>query len=140
MNNEKQEYLLLFRGKDNWYQELSPEELQQVMSKIGAWFDSLNAKGIVKGGQPLGNEARVISAKGKSLAISDGPFPEAKEAIGGYTIVLAANLDEATEIAKGCPPLFYGGSVEVRPIAEECPMMAHAREVLGERQLVGTGV
>ena len=52
MNNEKQEYLLLFRGSNNWYKELSPEELQQVMAKIGAWFESLNAKGIVKGGQP----------------------------------------------------------------------------------------
>ena len=140
MSNEKQEYLLLFRSSNNWYKELSPEELQQVMAKVGAWFESLNAKGIVKGGQPLGPEGRVITGKGSKLVISDGPFPESKETIGGYTIILASSLDEATEIAKGCPPLLFGGAVEVRPIAEECPTMAHLREVLGEKQLAGAGV
>jgi hypothetical protein len=139
MSNEKQEYLLLLRGGNNWYKELSPEELQKVMAKVGAWFESLNAKGIVKGGQPLGAEGRIITGKGNNLVVSDGPFAESKETIGGYTIILASSLDEATEIAKGCP-LLSGGTVEVRPIAEECPMMAHAREVLGEKQLAGVGV
>jgi hypothetical protein len=140
MNNEKQEYLLLFRGSNNWYKELSPEELQKVMAKVGAWFESLNAKGIVKGGQPLGAGGRVITGKGNNLVISDGPFAESKETIGGYTIIVAGSLDEATEIAKGVPLLLSGGTVEVRPIAEECPMMAHAREVFGEKQFAGTGV
>ena len=139
MNIEKQEYLLLFRGSGNWYKELSPEELQQCMGTIKAWFDGLTEKGIVKGGQPLVSEGRTISGKG-GRTVSDGPFAESKETIGGYTLILADSLDEAVKIAQGCPPLAYGGSVEVRPVAEECPMMAHAREVFGEKQLVGAGV
>jgi len=138
MNNEKQEYLLLFRGGNNWYKDLSPEELQQVMGKIKTWFDGLAEKGLVKGGQPLVAEGRIVSGK-DGRTISDGPFAESKETIGGYTLILADNIDEAVKIAQGCPPLYFGGSVEVRPVAEECPMMAHAREVLGEKQLVGAG-
>ena len=139
MINEKQEYLLLFRGSNNWYKDLSPEELQQAMGKVKAWFDGLSEKGIIKGGQPLGTEGRILSGKG-GRTVSDGPFVESKETIGGYTIVLANSLDEATEIARGCPPLIFGGSVEVRPIAEECPMTAHAREVFGDKLLAGVGV
>jgi hypothetical protein len=139
MSNEKQEYLLLFRGASDWYKELSPEELQQVMGKVKAWFDGLSEKGILKGGQPLGAEGRIVSGKG-GRTISDGPFAESKETIGGYTIILADSLDEAVQIAQGCPPLIVGGSVEVRPVLEECPMMAHAREVFGEKRLAGVGV
>ena len=72
MSNEKQEYLLLFRGSNNWYKDLSPEELQQVMGKIKTWFDGLAEKGIVKGGQPLVAEGRTISGKG-GRTVSDGP-------------------------------------------------------------------
>ncbi len=138
MSNEKQEYLLLFRGSDNWYKELSPEELQQTMGKIKTWFDGLAEKGVVKGGQPLVAEGRTVSGRGGRM-VSDGPFVESKETIGGYTLILADSIDEAVKIAQGCPFLTYAGSVEVRPVAEECPMMAHAREVFGEK-LAGVGV
>lgn len=131
MSNEKREYLLLFRGDSNWYKDISPEELQQVMSKINTWFETMS----VKGGQPLVSEGRIVTLKG-GRAVLDGPFVESKETIGGYTLILADSLDEAVEFAKGCPPLAYGGSIEVRPVAEECPMMAYAREVFGEKQLV----
>ena len=139
MSNEKQEYLLLRRGSNNWYKELSSEELQQVMGKLKAWFDGLAEKGIVKGGQPLGAEGRIVSGKG-GRTVSDGPFAESKETIGGYMLILAESMDEAVKIAQGCPPLAYGDSVEVRPVAEECPMTAHARYNFGEKQLAGVGV
>jgi hypothetical protein len=139
MSNEKQEYLLLRRGSDNWYKELSPEELQQVMGKLKAWFDGLAEKSIVKGGQPLGAEGRIVSGKG-GRTVSDGPFAESKETIGGYMLILAESIDEAVKIAQGCPPLAYGDSIEVRPVAEECPMTAHARDVFGEKQFAGVGV
>jgi hypothetical protein len=136
MNNEKQEYLLLFRSSDNWQKELSPEELQQVLGKIKAWFDGLAEKGVLKGAKPLGAEGRVVSGKG-GLAVSDGPFAESKEAIGGYMLVLAESIDEAAEIAQGCPPLAYGDTAEVRPVAEECPKTAAALALLGDKQLAG---
>jgi hypothetical protein len=139
MSNEKQEYLLLFRGSDNWHMELSLEELQQVMGKIKAWFDGLAEKGIVKGGQPLEAEGRTVSGKG-GRTVSDGPFAESKETIGGYALILAESMDEAVKIAQGCPPLEYGDSIEVRPVAEECPKMAHARDLFREKQLAGVSV
>lgn len=139
MSNEKQEYLLLFRSSENWYKELSLEELQQVMGKIKAWFEELAEKGIMKGAQPLGAEGRIVSGKG-SRVVSDGPFAESKETIGGYMLILAESMNEAVNIAQGCPPLAYGDSVEVRPVAEECPKMAYARDVFGEKQFAGVGV
>ena len=154
MSNEKQEYLLLFRSSENWCKDLSPEELQQILGKIKAWFDGLAEKGIIKGAQPLGSpdfaahaaalrslgaEGRIVSGKG-GRTVSDGPFAESKETIGGYALILAESMDEAVKIAEGCPPLAYGDSVEVRPVAEECPKMAAALDVFGEKQLAGVGV
>ena len=139
MSNEKQKYLLLFRSSENWCKDLSPEELQQILGKIKAWFDGLAEKGIIKGAQPLGAEGRIVSGKG-GRTVSDGPFAESKETIGGYALILAESMDEAVKIAEGCPPLAYGDSVEVRPVAEECPKMAAALDVFGEKQLAGVGV
>ena len=134
MSNDKQEYLLLFRGRDNWIKELSPEELQQYVSKTTAWFNGMAEKGIVKGGQPLMPEGRVISGKG-GRTVSDGPFAESKETIGGYAIILAESLDEAVKLGQGCPPLAWGGSLEIRPFAEECPCMSYAQSVLAGKEL-----
>ena len=113
------DYMLLFRGND-WDTKLSPEELQQVMSKWTAWYDQLVDQGKIKSAHPLIPEGRVVSQK-KGQAVADGPFAESKEAIGGYFLIQMTNLDEALQIAKRCPALPYGMIVEVRPIAEVCP-------------------
>jgi len=118
--NSTSEYLLLFRGND-WTNALSPAELQEAMTQVRQWFEGLGSRGIMKAAQPLLNEGRIISSK--SGAVADGPFVESKEAVGGYLIVKTDTLDEAVAIARQCPMLQYGGSVEVRPIAEECPKM-----------------
>ena len=130
-NNETEnQYLLLFRD-DGWYTRLSVEELEAVMGKFRTWFENLSAKGIVRGGQALGREERVISGKGRR-SVNDGPFAEAKEAIGGYLLLTADSLEEATAIAKGMPGLDYGTWVEVRPIATECPLTAHLQTLASE--------
>jgi hypothetical protein len=119
------QYLLLFRGT-GWDQELSPEEIQDVMGRWTAWFEHLSGQGKLKSGLPLYHEGKVVSGKnGRSVA--DGPFAESKEAIGGFFLVQADDLDEALRIAKQCPGLDYGVSVEVRPVAESCPVQ-RARE------------
>ena len=130
-NNETEnQYLLLFRD-DGWYTRLSAEELEAVIGKIRKWFEDVSAKGIVRAGQALGRERRVISGKGKR-SVNDGPFAEAKEAIGGYLLLTANSLEEATAIAKGMPGLDYGTRVEVRPIATECPLTAHLQTMASE--------
>jgi hypothetical protein len=106
------EYMLLFRGTD-WDRGLSPEEIQNVLSRWITWFDRLTEQGKARAGQPLTDQGKVVSGK-KGQTILDGPFAESKEAVAGYILVQVDNLDEAVEIAKECPGLDYGISVEVR--------------------------
>lgn len=117
----KSEYLLLFKGGD-WKDAMSPQELQDVMGQWMAWFERWTEKGVVMGGRPLRNEGRIVTAT-KSGAVSDGPFTESKEAIGGYFMVKVSSMEEALEVARECPTLKHGLTVEVRPLAEICPIM-----------------
>jgi hypothetical protein len=134
--NSSSEYLLLFRGSD-WDRSLSPAELQRTMASFLAWFERLSADGILKAGQPLLDDARIVSGKnGRSVA--DGPFAESKEAVGGYFLIKAASLDDAVSIAQQCPMLEHGTVVEVRPIAADCPTLQRARKLIGE-ELVTVG-
>ena len=114
---EKSEYLMLFRGTD-WHRGLSPEEIQKTMTVWMAWFNRLIAEGRCKGGQSLAPEARVVSGKAKN--VSDGPYPEAKESVAGYFMLSVEDFEEAVEIAKECPTLVYGTTVELRPLMVRC--------------------
>lgn len=128
------EYMLIFRS-DEWYNSLSPEELQTYLNQCKAWFDHLAGQGYVKGGQPLAREGARISGKNGSV-VTDGPFVETKEAIGGYLLLQAESFEKAVAIAKSSPGLAYGVTIEVRPVAEECPLNARARQLADEKQLV----
>jgi hypothetical protein len=114
----RSEYMLLFRGTD-WHKGLSQEEIQHVVNQMKAWFDRLTAEGKAKAGKPLFHEGKIVSQK-KGRLVSDGPFAESKEAIGGFFLLQVDSLDEAAEIAKEFPALEYGATVEVRPVAPEC--------------------
>ena len=129
MNTQTQnEYLLLFRGS-SWDKGLSPEQLQKTMDQFMAWFERLKQQGKVKAGQPLERKGRIVSGK-NGRTVADGPFAESKEAIGGYFLLNVDDLQEAVAIAKQCPLLEYGSTVEVRPVAEECPTLQRVREQL----------
>ncbi len=134
METPKQnEFLLLFRGND-WYNDLSPEELQKAMSDFRSWFDRLTQAGKLKAAQPLVREGKLVSGK-HGRVVADGPFAESKEAIGGYFLLAVKDLDEAVAIAQTCPSLEFGTQVEVRPVAEDCPMAARARQAMPEEEL-----
>ena len=106
------EFIFLYRGGE---QGRSPERTQQVMQKWMAWFKDLDEKGHIKDrGQPLERVGKLVNGKRKTVI--DGPFAEAKDVVGGYTLVLAKDLDEAAELSKGCPILEVDGQVEVRPV------------------------
>jgi hypothetical protein len=119
-------YMLIFRGTD-WSKDLSPEEMQQVYEKWMAWFKGLMASGQAIAGNPLEKEGKIVSGK-NGKTISDGPFAESKEAIGGYFLLKVDSMDEAVTIAQQCPGLSYGIRVEVRQVAGECAIMQKARE------------
>jgi len=89
--------------------------MQKTMEKWMAWFKELGENGHMKDpGHPLEHTGKVV--KGKHKAVIDGPYAEAKDVIGGFTVIEAKDLAQATELSKGCPILDVGGSVEVRPI------------------------
>src|SRR5271165_7305151 len=107
------DFTFLYRGPNG--AALSPEERQKTMEKWMTWFKDMGAKGLIKDpGHPLENSGKIV--RGKPIAVSDGPFAEAKDVIGGYTLIEASDIAHAAEIAKGCPILEVGGSVEVRPV------------------------
>ena len=124
-NTQNTEYMLLFRGT-HWDKNLSPEELQNVMGQWAEWFDGLVQQGKIKSANPLMDEGKIVSWK-KGQTVADGPFAESKEAIGGYFLLQKSDLDEALEIAKQCPTLKYGLTVEVRPVADQCPHLQRAK-------------
>lgn len=94
---------------------MSPEQLQAMMKPWQDWLGGLAAQNkLVASGNRLESDGRVVRS---SQVVTNGPYVEIKEAIGGYTIVRAESLDEAAELSKNCPILHAGGSVEVRPIA-----------------------
>ena len=106
------EFVFLYHGGSR---DRSPAEMQQVMQKWMAWFKELAEKGHVKDrGQPLERAGKVVNGKRKT--VTDGPFAEAKDVVGGYTVILAKDLNEAVDLSKGCPILEHDGAVEVRPV------------------------
>jgi len=108
------EFIYLYRGGES---PKSPAEGQETMQKWMAWMKELGEKGNLKAvGSPLEKTGKLVS--GKSKVVSDGPFAEAKDLIGGFTLVTAKDIDEAVALSKGCPIFLVGGAVEVRPILQ----------------------
>jgi hypothetical protein len=111
--------LPIFRGSD-WDQELSPGQMQQVGDHWMGGVDRFKDEGKCGGGDPLEGGGEIIS--GRNRIVSDSPFAECKETIGGYFLLTVGTLDEAVAIATECPGLPHGIHMEVRPIAPECPV------------------
>jgi hypothetical protein len=108
-------FLFVYRNLTETRAAMTPEQMQRQMERWHAWLKEGFEKGwLVNPGDALHTEGRVVNAK---KVISDGPFVEAKEIVGGFSIVQATSIDAAAEIAKGCPVLLVGGNVEVRPLA-----------------------
>ena len=134
MNTQNQNgYMLLYRS-DDWYNRLSREELRKLMDQNKAWIERLTAQGKARPGRALERKGAIVSGVNGRI-VTDGPFAESKEAIGGYLVLDVETIEEAIAIAQSSPGLAYGGSIEVRPLAEECPLDARARELAREEQL-----
>lgn len=116
-------FLLLFRnaGSDT-HAHLSEVERERLAQRWNDWYDGLAARGKVEHGRPLELSGRVV-AGAQGERVTDGPFAEAKEVVGGYFFLTVADIDEATEIAKQCPGLPLGLTVEVRPVAAVSPVL-----------------
>ena len=102
------EFVFLYRGG-------AQDRMQQMMQKWMAWMKDLGANGHLKDrGQPLERAGKLV--QGKQKVVTDGPFAEAKDVVGGYTLIEAEDLSKAVELSKGCPIFEVEGAVEVRPV------------------------
>ncbi len=107
-------FLFVYRmNADQAQQKPSPEEMQSKMAEWGQWFETIG-EGMVDGGDGLLPTGRIVGAGG---AVTDGPFIEAKDLVGGFSIVQGDSYDQAVAYAKTCPIVAEGGKVEVREMA-----------------------
>lgn len=125
--SSRNSYLLFFRNSGpETHAHLSPDERQRLVTNWNAWYDNLASQGKATEGQPLELETRVVSGAG-GARVTDGPFAEAKEAIGGYVKLVVESLDEATQIAREHPGLAYGLIIEIREMTQACHLGVRPR-------------
>jgi hypothetical protein len=111
------EYLFLFRGGDAKEIQHSPDRFKAHMDKWREWMSNLAKQGQFVSAQPLNDTGMQLT--GTKKIVSDGPYMEGKEYVGGYLVCLAEDYNRAVEIAKGCPILeFDDGVIEVREVRE----------------------
>ena len=110
---DKSQFLLLLRQPPGGTPP--PDELRKIMARFGEWMQAMSAKGLVIGTNGLEITGKVLRGP-RGTTITDGPYPESKEIVGGYVLIAADNLEEAIEAARDCPGLGYGMAVEVRPV------------------------
>jgi hypothetical protein len=106
------EFMMIFRSADSVARP-TPAEMQAQVKVWQDWIGGIAAQGKFVGTNALGGEGKVVRANN---VVTDGPYIEVKEMVGGYIIVKADNIDDAVKLSKGCPTLSYGGSVEVRDV------------------------
>jgi hypothetical protein len=110
-------YMLLLHDNVAAFTNVSPEDMQKVIEKYIAWGDRLRKKGVVQGGDKLTDEpGKVMRRKDGQVRVTDGPYSESKEVLGGYYMIEASTYDQAIEHARDCPHLDYGGTIEIRQV------------------------
>jgi hypothetical protein len=126
-------YLLLLHTNESW-RELGWEELEKYVTQNHAWLEQLMTSGKAKGGQALARSGAIVSGK-NGRSVTDGPFAESKEVVGGYLLLNVETFEDAVAIAKTCPMLAFGGKVEVRPLTNECSSTKRLEELKREEEL-----
>lgn len=112
--SNKSQFLLLLRQPHEGPHP-TPEEMQQIMGRFMAWMKGLSAAGAVVASNGLEDTGKILRGP-RGGSVSDGPYVEAKEIVGGYVLISADNLEQAVKIARDCPGLDYRMAVEVRPV------------------------
>jgi hypothetical protein len=111
-------YVLLIYGEETWTDRVTEEELNAHMQRWGEYDQAMRAAGVGVAGEALDRTAaaRTVRARDGRPLVSDGPFAETREQLGGFIEIDVPGLDEAVEWAERCPAVLAGGSVEVRPV------------------------
>jgi hypothetical protein len=107
------QYVLILLEDESW-EKRSNDERKRAYAAINAWVDDVRNRGIMKGGEELQSKrtATTVKRKNGAMTVTEGPFIESKEHVGGFMMIEVPDLDAAIALAKSWP----GGDVEVRPI------------------------
>lgn len=105
--------MMIFRSEAQSSEKPSPEQIQQSIKQWQDWIGGIAAQGKFVSTNALGTGGQTVSSNG---IVSDGPYVEVKERVGGYIVVKAETLSEAVKLSEGCPVLGLGGKVEVRDV------------------------
>jgi hypothetical protein len=112
-------YLLLLHDDPTPFLAMSPQEMQAAIEQYMAWGERLRERGLLGHSHKLADEpGRVVRSANGAIRVTDGPYSETKEVLGGFYIVVADNYDQAVNLTRDCPHLQHGGTIEVRQIDE----------------------
>jgi hypothetical protein len=110
-------YMLLLHDDPSAFATVSPQEMQRIIEKYVAWGAKLRGSGVLVASDKLTDEpGKVVRSRNGQMRVTDGPYSESKEVLGGYYTIEAASYDQAIERARDCPHLEYGGTIEVRQV------------------------
>ncbi len=111
------DYMLLLHEKPTDFSAMSPDEIESVINEYIAWSEKTAALGKIRGGHKLRDEGgKHLNGFGDTFRVTDGPFIEANEVIGGVFLIAADDYDDAVATSSDCPHLKYGGRIELREI------------------------
>lgn len=112
-------YMLLLHDKTGEFDDISEAEMMKIVEAYSQWSKKLGAQGKMLGGEKLMDEpGRTMLRKNGKTVVTDGPFAEAKEILGGYFMLQADSYDEACKLAEDCPHVTRGARVEIRQVHE----------------------
>jgi len=110
-------FMLLLYDDPASFATMSPEQIQKVIEKYMAWGARLKKAGVWSASHKLTDEpGKVMRGKGPGVRVTDGPYSETKEILGGYYLIEVESYDQAMDQARDCPHLEYGGTIEVRQV------------------------
>ena len=110
-------FMLLLHDDPTAFAGVGPEQMQKVVEKYIAWGTRLREAGLMHAGEKLTDEpGKVLRSKDGQVRVTDGPYSETKEVLGGYYIIEAASYEQAIARSRDCPHLEYGGTMEVRQV------------------------
>jgi hypothetical protein len=109
-------YLLLLHEDPSVFERVSPEEMQAIIQKYSSWKQRMMETGALTGGEKLQDgTGKVLRRAGGQVSVTDGPYTESKEVIGGFFQIRADNYEQAVQAANDCPHLEYG-TIEIREV------------------------
>lgn len=114
-------YMLLLHSDPTHWREMSPQDMQKALEKFVAWRRKLQASGILVSSHKLTDDAGKVMRGGKQIRVTDGPYSEAKEVLGGYFLIKANNYEAAIDCSRECPAMEYGGTIELRQVDDTVP-------------------